>query len=278
MRRPQLNVQVSFFIQAWLKKAILFGVLGTFLAACGTHDQSFKLNSIQAVDLQQYYRETEQQTGQQDFRQYLHKIISTAKVLGYGALIHELPYTDEDPQNPGQMRMIYSRRLVSTVNQDISWNREHVWPQSHGVQGPAKSDLHHVRPCENHVNSTRGDKDFGELNHMGEEVQGAPGTYVSNDRELIEPLDEVKGDIARMLFYMAIRYEGSEGGAMDLELVNQEGTRRPHLGRLDALLKWHEQDPVDAAEKQRNDRIYERQENRNPFIDHPEWVARIWTP
>ncbi len=80
-----------------------------------------------------------------------------------------------------------------------------------------------------------------------------------------------------MVFYMAVRYEGGDGFA-DLELNDTAGNGSvPYLGRLSVLKEWHEQDPPDAAEKRRNDVIFEDyQNNRNPFIDHPEWVEAIW--
>lgn len=244
-----------------------------WVTQCGRHDQAASLRSITAVDAEQYYDAARGKSGE-ELRRTLTSIVSQSQRLTYGSLKSILPYTDEDPRNPGNMLLIYSGRSISLRAQE-SWNREHVWPQSHGLEGaPGKSDLHHIRPCENQVNSTRGDKDFGELNGTGEPIPGAPGTYVDPDQEIIEPRDEVKGDIARMLFFMDIRYEGV-GEGRDLELVNQQRTRGPRLGRLDALLKWHEQDPVDEIERQRNQRIYEHQENRNPFIDHPEWVSDV---
>ena len=74
---------------------------------------------------------------------------------------------------------------------------------------------------------------------------------------------------------MATRYEA--GDKVDLELNDKvnNGTA-PYHGKLSVLLQWHKQDPVDEYEKQRNEKIYEIQGNRNPFIDHPEWVEKIW--
>jgi hypothetical protein len=91
--------------------------------------------------------------------------------------------------------------------------------------------------------------------------------------------DAFKGDVARMLFYMDVRYEGTGGdGTPDLTLVNTKTTdsRRPELGRLCTLLHWHGHDPVSDGERRRNDRVFAWQGNRNPFIDHPEWAAAIW--
>lgn len=87
----------------------------------------------------------------------------------------------------------------------------------------------------------------------------------------------MKGDVARMLMYMAIRYEGGDGYP-DLELndaVNNGAA--PRTGRLSVLLRWHAADPPDARERRRNEVVFATwQHNRNPFIDHPEWAAAIW--
>ena len=88
-----------------------------------------------------------------------------------------------------------------------------------------------------------------------------------------------------MMFYMAVRYEGlgNKYDDYDLELVDYTGTKSSkedfdgRYGKLSTLLKWHTLDPVDKAEKLRNERVYEIQKNRNPFIDNPEWVGYIWT-
>ncbi|MDZ4196165.1 MAG: endonuclease, partial [Candidatus Izemoplasmatales bacterium] len=90
-----------------------------------------------------------------------------------------------------------------------------------------------------------------------------------------EPRDEVKGDVARMLFYMAVRYEG--GSEVNLELVNGITTSSGNtLGDLAALLVWHNYDLVTSTERLRNHKIYILQNNRNPFIDRPEWVQIIF--
>jgi endonuclease I len=87
----------------------------------------------------------------------------------------------------------------------------------------------------------------------------------------------VKGDIARGIFYMAVRYDGDDGFA-DLEPNDSvDNGSAPYIGRLSVLLAWSAQDPPDAAEQARNDVIYDQfQHNRNPFIDHPEWAGAIW--
>ena len=81
------------------------------------------------------------------------------------------------------------------------------------------------------------------------------------------------------MFYMAIRYEGNATNEVDLELTDNPAeiqTGQPKMGLLSVLLEWHEQDPVDLIELYRNDEVFALQENRNPFVDHPEWVECIF--
>ncbi|MGH3467438.1 MAG: endonuclease I family protein, partial [Thermocrispum sp.] len=137
--------------------------------------------------------------------------------------------------------------------------------------GPG-TDLHHLRPEDVQVNSIRDNKDF---DAGGGEVDGAPGNYTDGDS--FEPRDAVKGDVARAILYMTVRYEGGDGFA-DLEPNDQvDNGSAPYMGRLSVLKQWHEADPPDDAEMNRNSLVYEQfQHNRNPFIDHPEWAASIW--
>ncbi len=155
------------------------------------------------------------------------------------------------------------------------WNREHVWAKSHGDFGTATgpgTDLHHLRPEDVTVNSARGNLDFDE---GGTQNSEAPGNYA--DGNSWEPRDAVKGDVARMIFYMSVRYEGGDGFA-DLEVNDVAGNgSAPHIGRLSVLLQWNAEDPPDAFEMRRNNVIYDTwQHNRNPFVDHPEWADAIW--
>jgi len=135
--------------------------------------------------------------------------------------------------------------------------------------GPG-TDIHHLRPTDVQVNSTRGNLDF---DNGGSPVKGCDGC--KKDGDSFEPPDRVKGDVARILFYMATRYE--EGDRVNLELNEKVNNgSNPYHGKLSVLLEWNKQDPVDEFELNRNDVIEEWQGNRNPFIDHPEWANKIW--
>lgn len=208
----------------------------------------------------------------------LHSIISTNSKLSYDQVWEALKVTDQDPANANNVILLYSGRSQSkaTNGGDANdWNREHVWAKSHGDFGTATgpgTDVHHLRPTDVTVNSVRGNKDF---DNGGSPVSEAPDSYTDGDS--FEPRDAVKGDVARMIFYMAVRYEGDDGFA-DLEMNDSVGNgSAPYMGRLSVLLSWHAADPPDAFEKRRNQVIYDRfQHNRNPFVDHPEWAPAIW--
>jgi endonuclease I len=227
---------------------------------------------------QTYYRDALGKTGN-DLRTALHRIISTGVTkLSYEQVWDALKVTDEDPANPADVILFYDgRSRLKTANGSgpDDWNREHVWAKSHGdfgtTAGPG-TDVHHLRPADVSVNSTRGNKDF---DTGGSAVAEAPGNFT--DADSWEPRDDVKGDVARMIFYMAIRYEGGDG-APDLEVDDAvDGGSAPRIGRISVLRRWNQQDPPSAFEQHRNQVIYDRfQHNRNPFIDHPEWVTAIF--
>jgi len=202
----------------------------------------------------------------------LHNIIDDHTEKSYSFLWTGLIYTDEDPNNSSNFILLYSGRSEPKTATYPIWNREHSWPKSHGDFGdspPAGTDMHHLRPTDVEVNGSRGSKDY---DNGGSLVSETTDCYTDGDS--FEPRDEVKGDCARMMFYMTVRYEG--GGEPDLELVDYTGTSGSNLGKLSTLLAWHIADPVDDWERRRNDRVYSYQNNRNPFIDHPEYVSYIF--
>ena len=203
----------------------------------------------------------------------LHDIIDGHTEKSYDFLWTGLKYTDEDPDNSNNFVLLYTGRSLSKSSSYPAWNREHTWAKSHGDFGndpPCGTDMHHLRPTDVSVNSDRGNKDFDNGGTLHSEA-----TECRYDSDSWEPRDAVKGDVARSMLYMTVRYEG-DSGEPDLELVDYTGTSGPNFGKLSTLLAWHVQDPVDDWERRRNDRVYSYQNNRNPFIDHPEYVAYIW--
>jgi endonuclease I len=213
----------------------------------------------------------------------LHNIIDDHTELSYTAVTNALKVTDEDPNNPNNIICIYtgwSYPKADFGGLADQWNREHTWSKSHGDFGdspPEGTDLHHLRPCDASVNSAKSNRDFSKGTTPYIDGSGPTGCYTAT--YIWEPRTEDKGDVARMMFYMAVRYEG-DNGETNLELVsyvNSSPSGQPLYGNLDTLLKWHEIDPVSDWERDRNDAIYyQYQGNRNPFIDHPEYVDMIW--
>ena len=179
-----------------------------------------------------------------------------------GRKIEGLPTSDASLTDPSKVVCIYSREEVSgTWDGGNTWNREHVWPQGNKNNNwswfpdtgnstrNAGSDLHHLRPETPGVNSSRGNKAFAN----------------STTNDTYEPVDEAKGDVARILLYMFTRY--SEADAYPVTHV---------ASSWEMLLEWNKLDPVDAWEMQRNDVGEGTQGNRNPFIDYPELADFIW--
>jgi endonuclease I len=224
-----------------------------------------------------YYKNAIGKTGT-SLKSSLHTIISSQTKISYDAVWNALKVTDQDPSNSNNVILLYSgtSRAKSLNGGAVGdWNREHVWAKSHGDFGTATgpgTDLHHLRPADVQVNSTRGDKDFDD---GGSAVSGATGSYTDSDS--FEPRDADKGDVARMILYMAVRYDGGDGFA-DLEPNDKVSNgSAPYIGKLSVLKQWNDEDPPSSFEENRNNVIYSTyQHNRNPFIDHPEWVDAIW--
>ena len=176
--------------------------------------------------------------------------------------------TDCENEN-GRVSLIYTS-YSATMSQWNGWNREHVWPKS--LAGDTTSgggaDLHHIRPSDATVNSTRSNTKYGNANG-GKAVYGsnpASGVLGGYDGTYFEPLDNVKGDVARICLYVMVRW-GSEWKATSITQVFQS---------VDVLLEWCEMDPVDTWEMGRNEVVQDIQGNRNVFIDYPELAWLIY--
>lgn len=240
-----------------------------------------------------YYATTVGKTGTA-LKDELHNIIKGHTIFSYSDVWDAMRQTDADPANPDNVILIYTGRSQDADYRDQgtgvdysqyddgagtledSYNREHVWAKSHGFPDEsdvAYTDLHHLRPADRSVNSSRSENDFdwGTTPHP-------EATECKTATNIWEPRNAVKGDVARMMFYMATRYEAEDG--YDLELVDYVGTEPGDevFGNVTTLLEWHTADPVDDWERRRNNIIDEYwQGNRNPFIDHPEFVSQIWS-
>jgi endonuclease I len=205
----------------------------------------------------------------------LHNIIKGHTVISYSATEAALKVVDEDPNNSNNVLLHYKGTSVAKSGFGSTWNREHLWPQSLGADvSPKKSDIHHIFAEDESINSSRGNSVFD--NVYPNQTGSAAGNYWTSSK--FEPRDAQKGDVARALFYMDVRYDGT-GGESDLNLVNSTSPSYGQMGVLPTLLQWNTLDPPDDLERARNDKIYQSyQHNRNPFIDHPEYANLIWAP
>lgn len=173
------------------------------------------------------------------------------------------------------------------------FNREHTVPQSYFGNGtqPMYSDAHFVIPSDKKVNATRDDFPYGVVatasytsdngSKLGNNLNSGYSAGYSNT--VFEPVNQYKGDIARLMFYFVTRYEDLLttffSASSSTSKVMFDGTSNHSFSTpfLNIFITWHNTDPVSAKEIARNNAIYTRQNNRNPFIDHPEYVCQIWT-
>ncbi len=230
----------------------------------------------------------------------LHSIISNGHVdHGYDGLYDGYVTTDTDhyyendgtvldmysekPSGPDAYNYNHNNNTCGNYNgEGDCYNREHLVPQSVFNEGyPMRSDIHFVVPTDGYVNNRRSNYAFGEVsNPSWTSTNGSKlgsNTYGSYTGTVFEPIDEFKGDIARMLFYFATRYE-TQVDSWSHPMFN--GTEDQVFADwfLSMLLEWHANDPVSQREIDRNIAAYNYQGNANPFIDHPEWVNAIWNP
>lgn len=227
-----------------------------------------------------------------------------------------LEIADEDPNNSGRILDAYRNRSFAKVTQragtgtGIVYNREHTWPNSLGFSSATGNlglphspytDTHMLYLTESVYNADRGNKPYADCtlaSGCAERVTeanngsgGGSGVYPGNSNWVKSPdgnggsfevWGKRKGDMARAIMYMAIRYEGGTHPTTgqsepDLELTDNRSqivitsSSPAYMGLLSTLIAWHQADPPDAAERARNEVIYSFQGNRNPFIDHPEW-------
>ncbi|WP_397534268.1 endonuclease I family protein [Roseateles sp.] len=207
--------------------------------------------------------------------------------LSYRELWEVLKDADQDPSRSGHVVGIYSRTAIpahctegkAPASCDQKWNREHVWPKSKAFPRRdqwAHTDAHHVAAELVRCNSLRGNLD---LAVGGEHIPECASRRGKGASATWEPSDAAKGQVARMLMYVAVRYEGDPIGdrTPNLELV-QRSTRdgEPNLGNLCVLLRWGQAFPVTQQERDRHAAVARHQGNRNPFVDRPDLAQRIW--
>jgi endonuclease I len=226
-------------------------------------------------------------------KQRLHALIDTVDdpgvndivetTLSYDSARSSLQVTDADTENPGRIITVYDRTSLNVSGFNTSgipgwdggttWNREHTWPRSRGVgsSGPDDSDLFNLRPALTSNNGDRGNLNFGgayNAQFWGVVSDGGSKWYPGNADA---------GMIARQEFYMAVRFDAAEPNTTDLELFSGNPSTAQGLGDLSRMLEWHFAAPPETFERRRNQVIFDNyQHNRNPFIDHPEYVWSIF--
>ncbi|CED60060.1 Endonuclease I [Moritella viscosa] len=251
-----------------------------------------------------YYKQAEGLTGF-PLKSALYNIISNHNSQGYGRIWDLVKVADVDSfyEKDGSILDMYSEKPVTKDNINFTkvvdqcgqykqeggcYNREHSFPKSWfgGKVEPMNSDGHHLFATDGFVNSKRSNWPFGEVGRAtytssnGSKL-GTARSGLGYSGAVFEPIDEFKGDFARAYFYMATRYENEiaswEGNSRNAnEVLNGTNTTVFEPWLLDMLKRWHKNDPVSQKEVIRNQAVFDFQENRNPFVDHPEFVNAIW--
>ncbi len=239
-----------------------------------------------------YYNSAEGLIGE-PLRGALHDIIDNHSSISYTGLWTAFYTTDDKPN--GKVWDMYSDvpggippyEYTFGVDQGgtagtegTGYNREHSWPSSwYGATSPMYTDVFMVYPTDNEVNNKRGSYPFGEVNSpTWTSLNGCrlgPCAYPGYSGTVFEPIDEYKGDFARAYFYMSTRYF-EEDGSWPGSAMTSGSQLLPWAEAM--LLEWNEDDPVSLKEIERNEAVYAIQSNRNPFIDRPDFVTKVFQP
>ncbi len=263
------------------------------------------------------YYETVDSSNAASLRLTLHELIDDHTRYPYTDAATDtwdvLEIADEDPETSVNILDVYrNRSILKQGGGNNFYHREHTWPKSYGFPNDHSTnypytDCHHLILSDGGYNSSRSNKPYAtchanctekatdENNGQG----GGEGVYPGNSNWTTGSFTQGtwetwigrRGDVARALFYMDVRYEGSSHSEIgsdepDLILTNDRdliasgntGSNEPiaYMGMLDTLLEWHRDDPVNQMERHRNDVVFWFQGNRNPFIDYPKWVYCVF--
>lgn len=263
------------------KLLFVLTLVSGFISFSNGNEGSIVNAAIDATNADAYYSSLYDSNGNikytgDELLDELNKLISsdtTNKSYDYLDTIYET--SDIDPNNSNNVILYYTgeSRAYNFSGFSGTINREHVWPQSHFGASQNKetspySDAHHVRPCDSSLNSSRGNSYFDELTNGSTDKYGNMWSG-----GIFYPSEAYRGDAARICFYVAARYT-------NLSFTDNASTgntgQNLQMGNLSALLKWNEEYKVSASEIRRNNAVAKIQNNRNPFIDHPEFAEYIW--
>ncbi|NIK72839.1 endonuclease I [Thermonema lapsum] len=255
-------------------------------------------NSVAGAQPANYYSSAEGKTGYA-LKTALHNIIKNHQVQSYSSLWNHFQSTDKKPNGkvwdmysdvpggtPAYEYSFGSDQCGSYSKEGDCYNREHSFPKSwFNNASPMYSDLFHLYPTDGYVNQKRGNYPFGEVaNPEWVSTNGSklgPCSFPGYSGKVFEPIDEYKGDFARTYFYMATRYQDIIASwenytSYSDAVLDGSSDKVFEDWALNLLYSWHVQDPVSQKEIDRNNAIYAIQGNRNPYIDHPEWVSAVW--
>jgi endonuclease I len=238
-----------------------------------------------------YYNSANGLTGNQ-LKEALHNIVKGHESISYSQLWNAFwstdnkgngvvwdMYSDRPNGTPPYTYQLGSDQCGNFNSEGDCYNREHSWPSSwFNDQSTPRTDLHHIFPTDGFVNNKRANYPFGEVRSASWTSQNGSklGTCKTPGYSgtVFEPIDEYKGDFARALMYMSVRYHGEDSGWGTSDMT-EKSEIKPWA--INMLMRWNDQDPVSEKEKERNEAIYnDYQRNRNPFIDHPEYARMIW--
>ncbi|PKI17613.1 HNH endonuclease signature motif containing protein [Colwellia sp. 12G3] len=251
-----------------------------------------------------YYDTVTSQVGY-SLKTELHNLINGHSGQGYSALwtFYENHSLDVYFENDGSILDIYSENPISTDNYTYTkvsdqcgnysgeggcYNREHTFPKSWfgGQVEPMNSDVHHIYATDGYVNSKRSGFPYGEVatasfTSTNNSKLGSSTSTLGYSGTVFEPIDEFKGDLARAYFYMATRYENvisswQNNSVYGDAILDGSSNQVFELWQLEMLMRWHANDPVSKKEIDRNEAAFGHQGNRNPFVDHPEYIENIW--
>ncbi len=241
-----------------------------------------------------YYNNANDKTGD-ELKAALHNIIKGHTTVSYSNLWDAFwstdnkgdgvvwdMYSDVPGGTPPYTYQLGEGQCGEYNSEGDCYNREHSWPQSWcNSQTIPSCDLHHIFPTDGWVNMKRGSNPFGEVQSASWTSQNGSklGTCKSSlgySGTVFEPIDAYKGDFARALMYMSVRYYGEDNNWGSSDMTNKSEILPWAIAML---MDWNEQDPVSQKEIDRNNAIYtDYQHNRNPFVDHPEYARMIWDP
>ena len=245
-----------------------------------------------------YYSTAEGLSGE-NLKTELHEIINNHHSQSYSDLWTDFQTTDAKGDGTvwdmysdvpdGDLPYVYyfgTDQCGNYSGEGSCYNREHSFPKSwFDDASPMYTDLYHLYPTDGYVNGMRGNYPYGETENPSWTSQNGSKkgscSYPGYSGTVFEPIDEYKGDFARTYFYMVTRYEdkaaGWESNSSSADAI-LDGTTYPAFEQwaIDMLIDWHQNDTVSDKEINRNNAVFDIQNNRNPFIDHPEYVNEIW--